>query len=282
MTLLRNMHRKIIILTSDDIRHNYFKIRFSNSPGIEVIKTYVESENEFELKFKKICDETLDDQLKLHFALRHNSEYDFFSDIIQICEDRSQTKFIKKNEINNESLVQEIIDLNPDLIVTYGCSIIKPPLIEAFKNRIINVHLGLSPYYFGSGTNFHALVNNEFYCVGYTFMYMNEGIDTGNIIHQSRAEILPFDNPHQIGNRLIKSMTTDFIKLVQNFDLVSEKVQHHTEYGKTYKRKDATLEKTMELYSVVCNENIEKYIKNSEIWEAKYPIIEQDFLRRPM
>ena len=38
-------------------------------------------------------------------------------------------------------------------------------------------------------------------------MYMDEGIDTGQIIHQSRAIILPFDNPHQIGNRLIKIMT---------------------------------------------------------------------------
>ena len=54
-------------------------------------------------------------------------------------------------------------------------------------------------------------------------MYLDEGIDTGEIIHQGRPKIFPYDNPHQIGNRLIKKMTKDFIKLVINFDLIKKK-----------------------------------------------------------
>ena len=33
----------IVIITSNSIRHNYFKIMFSNNTKINVIKTYVES-----------------------------------------------------------------------------------------------------------------------------------------------------------------------------------------------------------------------------------------------
>ena len=40
--------------------------------------------------------------------------------------------------------------------------------------------------------------------VGATFMYIDAGIDTGEIIHQIRADIVIGDSPHSIGNRLIK------------------------------------------------------------------------------
>jgi len=251
----------------------------ANHHKINVLKTYAESSSSFKLNIKKPSNNSLDDKVALHFDARHNTEYDFFSDFINYCEDKSNSKIIKKGDINNIEIVNEIIDLKPDLIVTYGCSLIKPKLIDTFKNRIINVHLGLSPYYFGTGTNFHCLVNNEFQFEGYTFMYMDEGIDTGNIIHQARATILPFDNPHQVGNRLIKQMTQDFIKLVANFKQVTKKNKATNFIGKTYKNKDATDELIYKLYNNFSNDAVLNYLKNISKLIEQYPIIEQDFLK---
>lgn len=76
----------------------------------------------------------------------------------------------------------------------------------------------MSPYYGGSGTNFWPMVNNEFQCVGTTFMHIDRGIDTGEIINQIRAEIHLGDTPHQIGNRLIKDSFLVLEKLLRNFD----------------------------------------------------------------
>jgi hypothetical protein len=137
----------------------------------------------------------------------------------------------------------------------------------------------LSPYYFGSGTNFHCLVNDEFQFEGYTFMYMDKGIDTGSIIHQARAKILPFDNPHQIGNRLIKQMTKDFINLVVNFNLVKPKDPVTNYFGKTYKNKDATDVLTLKLYENFDNDAVDRYLQNEAELHEKFPIIEQDFLK---
>ena len=271
--------KNIVIITSNAIRHNYFKIMLSHDKSINVLKTYVESEDTFNLRYKSNEIDILDDKQSLHFNARHNTEYDFFSDTIEYLEDKSNSKFIKKNEINDTSIIDEIIAINPDLIITYGCSIIKPKLINAFKNRIINVHLGLSPYYFGSGTNFHCLVNDELQFEGYTFMYMDEGIDTGEIIHQARAKILPFDNPHQIGNRLIKHMTKDFIKLIKNFELI-KKQKEVTDYkGKTYRSKDATKSLTLQLYKNFEMGSVIKYLKQQNVFIEKYPLIEQSFLK---
>jgi phosphoribosylglycinamide formyltransferase 1 len=271
--------KNIVIITSDAIRHNYFKVLFSQNENINILKTYVETDKSFVLREKAADKNAFGDKVAQHFAARHNTEFDFFSDVIEYCKDKSNSKYIDKKEINNIGIVNEIISLNPDMIVTFGCSIIKPPLIEAFTNRIINVHLGLSPYYFGSGTNFHCLVNNEFQFEGYTFMYMDEGIDTGNIIHQARAKIRPFDTPHQIGNRLIKNMTRDFINLINNFDLVGHKDSVISYLGKTYQTKDATDALTIKLYENFDNDAVDNYLKSEEELNKKFPIIEQEFLK---
>lgn len=269
--------KNIVIITSNSIRHNYFKILLADNKDINVLKTYVESNSELNYGLKKPTLSDLDNDFSLHFDARNNSEHDFFSDIVELLEDNSNSILISKDDINKENFVNEIVNLKPDLIITFGCSIITSNLLTYFNRQIINVHLGLSPYYFGSGTNFHCLVNNELQFEGYTFMYMDDGIDTGEIIHQERATILPYDNPHQIGNRLIKQMTKDFIKLIVSFNFVEEKSVVSNFIGKTYKTKDATEKKTIELYRNFRNNAVKKYLKKEKILTKQYPLIRQDF-----
>ena len=110
-------------------------------------------------------------------------------------------------------------------------------------------------------------------------MFIDEGIDTGEIIHQARPDIYPFDNPHQIGNRLIKKMVNDFIKLVQNFKLI-KKIKPVNKYiGKTYRIKDATKELTEKLYKNFKNDIIFKHLRSKSELENKYKLIQQDFLK---
>ena len=52
-----------------------------------------------------------------------------------------------------------------------------------FSRKFLNVHLGLSPYYRGSGTNVWPLINTEPDMVGAT-LCIDAGIDNGEIIHQ--------------------------------------------------------------------------------------------------
>ena len=250
---------------------------FSNNPKINVLRTYVEGNDDFKLNIKNYYNYS--DTIKTHLTSRHNTEYDFFSDIIKFLPDNSNSKFLNNGEINSDDIINEIRVLKPDLVITYGCSIIKPKLIDLFKNKIINVHLGLSPYYFGSGTNFHALVNNEFEFFGYTFMYLDEGIDTGEIIHQGRPKIFPYDNPHQIGNRLIKKMTKDFIKLVINFDLIKKKKRVTDYVGRTYKIKDATELATKKMYDNFTKKNLIEFLKSRDELIKKFKIIKQDFIK---
>lgn len=109
-------------------------------------------------------------------------------------------------------------------------------------------------------------------------MYMDKGIDTGVIIHQSRAKFLPFDNPHQVGCRLIKKMSKDFINLIVNFEQVEIKTSIADYRGETYRDKDATEALTLKLYKIFDNNAVIRYLENQAELCKQYPIIEQFFL----
>ena len=88
-------------------------------------------------------------------------------------------------------------------MVVYGTGLIKPPLLDRFSGRMINMHLGLSPYYRGTATNFYPLLNNEPEFVGATIHMISAGIDSGDIVHHSRPEIVADDMPHTVGCKAI-------------------------------------------------------------------------------
>lgn len=247
--------KDIIILTSDSLRHTYMRKALALDHNIRVLKSYCE-------KSSQLIYDSTDDALQIqHLNLRILSEKDFFGNFVELTPDYSNPSFIQKNEINTQKKIDEIVGLNPDLIIAYGCSIIKPPLIHKFKDKILNVHLGLSPYYRGSGTNYFPFVNDELEYVGATFMHMDEGIDTGEIIHQIQATIYPGDTLHQIGNRLIGQIAKIYIHIVNHYDKLPRIEQpSDKKSGRFYKNKDFTPQSLKKIYTNLKNNMVENHV----------------------
>ena len=95
-----------------------------------------------------------------------------------------------------------ISELNPDLIVTcaYG-QIIPQKILDIPKYGCINVHASLLPYYRGASPIQSAILNGEKE-TGITIMYMDKGMDTGDIISQVKVDILPDDNNETLHDKL--------------------------------------------------------------------------------
>ena len=261
----------IIILTSNELRHQYFRLFLSNQSNINVIASYCEGiEESLENRVKRNLKST---KLELqHVDSRNKSEEDYFREFIKTNKDLSNPKFITKGRINDESIVSDIKGTNADLLICYGSSIIKSSLLNFYKGRFLNVHLGLSPYYRGSGTNIWPLINGDPSMVGATFMHINEGIDTGEIIHQIRADIFLGDSPHNIGNRLIKKMTKVYSEIILNF-LKLKKVKQPVDKGLLYKNKDFDSKACRKLYDQFNNGMIEKFLnsKKSNLYIVQNP-----------
>lgn len=253
---------KVIILTGSEMRHEYFRKKIASDNRIEVLASFCEG-TEKSLENRMRQNQQISKLELQHVQARAQAEKDFFSYYLTSVKDESLPKFIAKGEINDAPIVTDIINFNPDLLVCYGSSLIKSDFLERFNGRFLNVHLGLSPYYRGSGTNVWPLINNEPDMVGATFMYIDAGIDTGEIIHQIRADVFIGDSPHSIGNRLIRKMTHTYADLIAKFNLLEHSEQPISE-GKLYYQKDFDQFACRKLYENLGDGMIEKYLLSNK------------------
>lgn len=104
--------------------------------------------------------------------------------------------------IKESTVVKEIKQMAPDavVVVAYG-QILPKTILELPEYGCINVHASLLPKYRGAAPIHWAVMNGE-QETGVTTMFMNEGLDTGDIILQSRLAIGPTDTAGIVHDRL--------------------------------------------------------------------------------
>ena len=109
-------------------------------------------------------------------------------------------KVLQPEKIRKE--YDEVINLKPDLIVTcaYG-QIIPEVILNAPRLGCINVHASLLPKLRGGSPLHHALIDG-YDKTGVTIMYMDKGMDTGDIITQEEIDILKTDTVGTIHDKL--------------------------------------------------------------------------------
>ena len=97
---------------------------------------------------------------------------------------------------------QEILDLNPNIIITaaYG-QIIPKILLEYPKYGCINVHASLLPKLRGGAPIHHAIIDG-YDKTGITIMYMDESMDTGDIISKEEVVIEDTDTMSSLHDKL--------------------------------------------------------------------------------
>jgi phosphoribosylglycinamide formyltransferase-1 len=266
--------RRVVLLTGSELRHDFFSRAVSLADGIAVARTYSEG---LEGTLRTTIDpgRPRSDLQTQHLAARELSERDFFGAFVALAPDRSNAFAIPRGTVNNPDVFSEIVALRPDLLVAYGPSLVREPLLSQFAGRFINVHLGLSPYYTGSGTNFWPLVNREPEFVGATFMHIDSGIDSGPVIHQLRARIFSGDSPHQVGNRLILDMCAAAIHLIRHAERLGPGVRlTRPPTARVYRKRDFTPEAVQMLYENFHAGLVDQYLSEREVRIARAPIQE--------
>lgn len=95
---------------------------------------------------------------------------------------------------NNEEVINILKDINPDIIVVvaYG-KILPKQILEIPKYGCINVHGSLLPEYRGAAPIQWAIIDGK-KVTGITTMFMDEGMDTGDMLLKKEVEILDSDN----------------------------------------------------------------------------------------
>ena len=126
----------------------------------------------------------------------------------------------------NEEFMQEIKNLNPDVIcvVAYG-KILPKELLEIPKYGCINVHGSLLPKYRGAAPIQWAVINGE-KVTGITTMYMDEGMDTGDMLLKQEVQIGEDETTGELWDRLSKlggKLLIDTLKQIEDGSIKRQK-----------------------------------------------------------
>ena len=192
MQFILNFDLKITLFTSDNKRHNYLINLLSNFCK----KLFVVQET------KKILDNKNDNKYQNNCDIEK-----YFTKVLE-----AQNKIFKKNsEINNNNIKSlQIINgelnhltlsylkeyLKSDIYIVFGSSYIKGELVEfLIKQKAINIHAGVSPYYRGTDCNFWALFDGNPHLVGCTIHLLSKELDGGPILYHamSNYKTTPFE-----------------------------------------------------------------------------------------
>lgn len=120
---------------------------------------------------------------------------------------------------NNTEFIDELKKINPDVIcvVAYG-KILPKEILEIAKYGCINVHGSLLPQYRGAAPIQWAVLNGD-KTTGITTMYMDEGMDTGDIIFKREVEIGENETTGELWEKLSKiggELLVETLKNIEN------------------------------------------------------------------
>ncbi|MCC6444802.1 MAG: methionyl-tRNA formyltransferase [Armatimonadetes bacterium] len=116
-----------------------------------------------------------------------------------------QTPVLQPEKVRREEFLSRMEAIRPDLIVVAAFGQILPKrLLDMPPLGCVNVHASLLPRYRGAAPAHHVILNGETE-TGVTLMFMDETLDTGDIICQERIPILPEDNRESLEMRLAQA-----------------------------------------------------------------------------
>jgi len=128
----------------------------------------------------------------------------------------NQIAFSKSDDVLNILKIA-----NPDLIVLAGFLWKFPEnILNAFPNKVINIHPALLPKYGGKGMygmHVHkAVVTNKEIETGITIHYVNERYDDGAIIFQAKCDVLPTDSAEDVAAKIHELEMKHFPKVANS------------------------------------------------------------------
>lgn len=191
----------------------------------------------------------------------------------------NQIEFIRNKDVNSEEIKQKIIALSPDLIISVHLrKILKKEIFSLANIAAINVHPSLLPKYRGLSPQHQVLIHGENESA-VTIHYIEEGIDTGDIILQKKFDIQEDDYIADVQLKMLeiyKILMVDAVKLLQdkNFKATKQSNEGVSYFGTVNKKdREIILEKSRdEVYNFIRASSMPykgAYKNNYVIWKSE-------------
>ena len=257
---------RAIVLTSTMRRHCF--VANALASRLEVAGVWQEEKSFEPLRYASSVEEEA--VIERHFTARDRSEADYFADHDRV---RSSSFRVPRGGCNDPDVINAMQQTQPDVVLVFGTGLLKGTLIETFPGRILNIHLGLSPFYRGAGTNFWPLVNREPEYCGATIHVLDRGVDSGPVIVHVRPEIRHGDGPHDIGNKTIVAAAAALGEAALALGAGGVRTVTQTGGGRLYTRADFSASAVNQLYANFADGMIDEYLRSRDARDAVLPLV---------
>jgi len=105
-------------------------------------------------------------------------------------------------DLNDPVVVQELQRIQPDLVLFTGGGLLRKEVLLHSGQGVLNCHMGILPGYRGRDVVEWPLLEGQFCQVGLTVHFMDEGVDTGDILRLKPAYPMPGESRAQLRERL--------------------------------------------------------------------------------
>lgn len=132
--------------------------------------------------------------------------------------------FNKKDFTETDQVLEYLRNKNVDYLVLAGFLLLVPQkLLEAFPDKIVNIHPALLPNYGGKGMYGHhvheAVIANHEPVSGITIHVVDQHYDRGTILFQAKCSLTPQDTPDSLAAKIHILEKTWFPLVVEAFVL---------------------------------------------------------------
>jgi methionyl-tRNA formyltransferase len=130
---------------------------------------------------------------------------------------KNNLRVLQPPNLKEESFINEIKSLEPDLIVVIAFRILPGEVYTIAKSGSVNLHASLLPKYRGAAPINWAIINGENQS-GVTTFFLKDEVDTGNILLQKKCEITSDDDAgslHQKLSELGAETILDTVRLIE-------------------------------------------------------------------
>ena len=264
---------RAILLTSTFRRHLF--VANTVAAGCELAGVWQEEKT---FRPERYAHDAADEAvIRRHFAARDESEERYFAaDSSLRLAPGAVHRMVAAGGCSDPAEASLMAAMRPDVVLVFGTGILRGPLLSAFDGRMLNIHLGLSPYYRGAGTNFWPLVNREPECVGATIHYLDAGIDTGPILSHARPRIESGDDPHDIGNKTVMAAARALLRAAAAHVSGVARAVPQWSGGRLYQRKDFSADAVETLYRNFETGMIGEYLSTRASRDAALRLIEPE------
>lgn len=122
---------------------------------------------------------------------------------VKVFAEFSYLPIMQPENLGDQEFLEKLSKLSADIFLVVAFRKLPEVVWKMPALGTINLHASLLPHYRGAAPINHALINGET-MTGVTTFFINDQIDTGNILMREEIQIFPFENAGDLQSRLMK------------------------------------------------------------------------------